>query len=166
GSNRHVYVPLRTRGFTVREARIIPIASLRFFRRSCGSSSIARALIYQVRGPGSNPGFRFFLCAFLDVLRDASDNRSTSIPCDFMTLTRPAILQIFLTMLFAVAAHAQVQEFMATDEYRMGDNETRANAKLLALADAKRLIVEQAGTYLSSVTEVQLSSLAKDDIRT
>ena len=47
----------------------------------------------------------------------------------------------------------------------MGDNDTRTDAKRLALLDAKRLALEQAGVYIESITEVKNLDLAKEEIR-
>lgn len=62
------------------------------------------------------------------------------------------------------AAVAQIREIRTTGEYRMGDNDTRADAKRLALLDAKRAAIEQAGTFLASSTQVQNFKLTKDQI--
>ncbi len=53
----------------------------------------------------------------------------------------------------------------ATGEYRMGDNDTRTDAKRLALLDAKRLALERVGTFLEGVTEVKNFGLSRDEIR-
>jgi tetratricopeptide (TPR) repeat protein len=63
------------------------------------------------------------------------------------------------------AALAEVRTLTATGEYRMGDNDTKTDAKRLALLDAKRLALEQVGTYLEGVTEVKNLSVTKDEIR-
>lgn len=47
----------------------------------------------------------------------------------------------------------------------MGDNDTRTDAKRLALLDAKRLALEQAGTYLESITEVKNLQVTHDELR-
>nr|MBI3614703.1 tetratricopeptide repeat protein [Nitrospirota bacterium] len=52
-----------------------------------------------------------------------------------------------------------------TGEYRMGDNDTRTDAKRLALQDAKRLALEKAGTYIESLTEVKNFAVSKDEVR-
>lgn len=59
---------------------------------------------------------------------------------------------------------AEIRTIEATGEYRMGDNDTRADAKRLALLDAKRLALEQAGTYLESITEVKNLGIARDEL--
>lgn len=62
-------------------------------------------------------------------------------------------------------ALAEVRTIAATGEYRIGDNDTRTDAKRLALLDAKRLALEQAGVYIESITEVKNLDLAKEEIR-
>lgn len=61
-------------------------------------------------------------------------------------------------------ARAEVRIIRATGEYRMGDNDTRADAKRIALLDAKRLALEQAGTYVESITQVKNMDLTREEI--
>ena len=68
-------------------------------------------------------------------------------------------------LLISGYAAAEVRTITATGEYRMGDNDTRTDAKRLALLDAKRLALEQAGTYLESVTEVKNRQVSHDELR-
>ena len=63
------------------------------------------------------------------------------------------------------AAATEVRTLTATGEYRMGDNDTKTDAKRLALLDAKRQALEQVGTYLEGVTEVKNLSVTRDEIR-
>ena len=70
-----------------------------------------------------------------------------------------------LCLLFIGNADAEIHTITATGEYRMGDNDTRTDAKRLALLDAKRLALEQAGTYIESITEVKNLGVTKDEIR-
>lgn len=70
-----------------------------------------------------------------------------------------------LLWLDAAALLAEVRTIAASGEYRMGDNDTRSDAKRLALLDAKRLALEQAGTYLEGVTEVKNLQVTRDEIR-
>ena len=60
----------------------------------------------------------------------------------------------------------EVKEFSAEGEYRLGDDDTRASAKIKALDDAKRKIAEQVGVYVQSYSEMNKSNLDKDLIRT
>ena len=67
----------------------------------------------------------------------------------------------FLTAFFLAAfiltlpnvTFAKVQEFSAEGEYRLGDRDTRETAKIAALADARRKIIEQVGVYVQSYSE-------------
>ncbi len=75
-----------------------------------------------------------------------------------------ALLAAWLVLLPA-ASSAEVRTLTASGEYRMGDNDTKTDAKRLALLDAKRLALEQVGTYLEGVTEVKNLSVTRDEIR-
>ena len=66
---------------------------------------------------------------------------------------------------FASPSRAEISTITATGEYRMGDHDTRADAKRIALQDAKRLALEKAGTYLESITEVKNFQLDREEIR-
>ena len=72
---------------------------------------------------------------------------------------------IFWAWLSPTMAGVEVRTLTATGEYRMGDNDTKTDAKRLALLDAKRLALEQVGTYLEGVTEVKNLSVTRDEIR-
>jgi len=78
---------------------------------------------------------------------------------------RRIALTITLLVLLVSPGWAEVRTITATGEYRMGDNDTRADAKRLALQDAKRLALEKAGTYIESITEVKNFSLSRDELR-
>ncbi len=65
---------------------------------------------------------------------------------------------VLLCLTSVANASAEIRTISATGEYRMGDNDTRTDAKRLALLDAKRLALEQAGTYIESITEVKNGS--------
>jgi tetratricopeptide (TPR) repeat protein len=83
-----------------------------------------------------------------------------------MTMMRGSTLAAALLVLGLPAlAGADIRTVGATGEYRMGDNDTRTDAKRLALLDAKRLALERVGTYLEGVTEVKHFGLSRDEIR-
>ena len=82
----------------------------------------------------------------------------------FISITTPTFA-LLLCLLGIDNAAAEVRTITATGEYRMGDNDTRTDAKRLALLDAKRLALEQAGTYVESITEVKNLDLTKEEIR-
>lgn len=76
-----------------------------------------------------------------------------------------ALLAVAIVFCLAGPAFSEVRTITATGEYRMGDNDTRTDAKRLALLDAKRLALEQAGVYIESITEVKNLDLANEEIR-
>ncbi len=76
-----------------------------------------------------------------------------------------AISPLVVVLLFTGTATAEVRTISATGEYRMGDNDTRTDAKRFALLDAKRLALEQAGVYIESIVEVKGIDLTREEIR-
>ena len=79
------------------------------------------------------------------------------------------ITKIFLaTLMFNLpnVTFAEVKEFSAEGEYRLGDRDTRETAKIAALADARRKIIEQVGVYVQSYSEMNKFNLTQDQIKT
>jgi len=82
-----------------------------------------------------------------------------------MTTTRLCVwCAAVAVFLLASATGAEVHTIHATGEYRMGDNDTRTDAKRLAPLDAKRMAMEQVGTYVESISEVRDMRLTRDEI--
>ena len=63
-----------------------------------------------------------------------------------------------------VPALAAEQAYTTTYSHAVGDDETRTQARRRCLAEAKRRILEQAGTYVSSSSTVKDFSLTDDQI--
>ena len=59
----------------------------------------------------------------------------------------------------------QVKEIVSEGAYNMGDGETPSVAESRALLNAKRIALEQAGTYVESYTKVESFQLTKDEIQ-
>lgn len=77
------------------------------------------------------------------------------------------ILVILILMsLYPSVIFAKTYEVETTGEYVMGDRDTKADARMIALEHAKLLAVEKIGTYLESETVVRDSQVTKDEIRT
>jgi hypothetical protein len=81
------------------------------------------------------------------------------------------LMQILVILLcafvwFGEAAHAEPTTVISEGKYVMGDLDSKKDAKTLALIEAKRLALEQAGTYIASSTEVKNFQLSKDQINT
>ncbi|MEI8226490.1 MAG: hypothetical protein WCG82_11255 [Bacteroidota bacterium] len=76
------------------------------------------------------------------------------------------LIILILMSLYPSIILAKTYEVETTGEYVMGDRDTKADARRIALEHAKLLAVEQIGTYLESETVVQNSQVTKDEIRT
>ncbi len=71
----------------------------------------------------------------------------------------------FLAVLFLpTAASAEVQTFTAAHTYILGDHDSKDDARQRCLLEAKRKVLEQAGVYIESASEVKDFQLAKDKI--
>lgn len=75
-----------------------------------------------------------------------------------------AILILIMCVGLSGEVFAAPQQFSAEGEYRLGDRDTREDAKRYAVADAKRKIAEQAGVYVESSTEISNFQLVKDKV--
>lgn len=72
---------------------------------------------------------------------------------------------LILVFIFTYSiALCESQTIISTGKFVMGDNDSKADAKKLALLEAKRLALEEAGTYLTSSTEVKNFQLTNDEI--
>ena len=58
-------------------------------------------------------------------------------------------------MLLSLHGFTQVKEIVSEGAYNMGDGETSSVAESRALLNAKRVALEQAGTYVESYTKVE-----------
>ena len=61
-------------------------------------------------------------------------------------------------------AHAEIQTYKGVGEYIMSSKETPEFAQSSAKMTAERSIQEQAGIYVSTLSEVQEQTLTKDEI--
>ncbi len=76
------------------------------------------------------------------------------------------LIILMIISLYPSFVFAKTYEVETTGEYVMGDRDTKADARRIALEHAKLLAVEQIGIYLESETVVQKSQVTKDEIRT
>lgn len=78
---------------------------------------------------------------------------------------RLRIVVIAIALLLLVGqAGAEVQTITATHTYVLGDNDSRNDARQLCFLEAKRKVLEKAGVYIQSQTEVENLKLTKDKI--
>jgi hypothetical protein len=81
------------------------------------------------------------------------------------------MIRILLVLIIAIftfnpICNAEVKDIISEYTYEMGSGESRTDAEKKALEEAKRLAVEEAGTYIESYSEVVNNELTKDNIRT
>jgi tetratricopeptide (TPR) repeat protein len=73
---------------------------------------------------------------------------------------------LFLVFLFVpMAASAEIKTIICEGTYNMGDGETPSVAEDRALINAKRVAIEEAGTYIRSYSEVKNLQLKRDEIQ-
>lgn len=77
-----------------------------------------------------------------------------------------SILIISFLLFIPVTGFTQSYDVESEGEYVLGDNDTKAEAKRIALEYAKRNATEIIGTYLESSTLVRNNKLESDEIRT
>jgi len=80
----------------------------------------------------------------------------------FLLLMTPFLLILSFTNIVA----QQSDTIYASYRYVMGDSDTKTEAKQICFLEAKRLCLEQAGTYIESQVRVENYQLAKDEITT
>jgi len=64
------------------------------------------------------------------------------------------------------AVRAEVKVLEADSTYVMGDNDSKVEARRIAVQEAKRKALELAGAYVESLTQVRNYQLARDEVRT
>ncbi|MBA5865199.1 MAG: hypothetical protein GDA67_00715 [Nitrospira sp. CR1.3] len=75
-----------------------------------------------------------------------------------------SFITLLATLVLPPIVSAQVQTLTATHTYIMGDNDSRNDARQLCFLEAKRKVLEKAGVYIESVSEVKDFQLTKDKI--
>jgi tetratricopeptide (TPR) repeat protein len=81
----------------------------------------------------------------------------------------PAIagcLFLILSALWSVSARAEVKVIEADSAYVVGDNDSKVDARRIAVQEAKRKALELSGVYVESLTVVKNYQLTRDDVKT
>lgn len=83
-----------------------------------------------------------------------------------MSLRRPTARCVILsiTLFLPTFAISAVQTITATHTYVMGDNDSKNDARRMCFLEAKRKVLEKAGTLIESSSEVKNFQLSKDKI--
>src|SRR5690348_6801244 len=75
-----------------------------------------------------------------------------------------AFFTFFILFHLCPLIEAEIQAITATHTYVMGDNDSRNDARQLCFLEAKRKVLEQAGSLIQSSSEVKNFELTKDQI--
>jgi tetratricopeptide (TPR) repeat protein len=76
-----------------------------------------------------------------------------------------AIMITALILFYPSHGFTTIKEIVSEGAYNMGDGETPTVAESRALLNAKRIALEQAGTYVESYTKVENIQVTKDEIQ-
>lgn len=82
------------------------------------------------------------------------------------TLTRITLISILLVLFTPNITFAETKTFIKEYTYQASDEDSKNSCRTIALREVKRILLEELGTYLESVTEVQNFQLTKDQITT
>jgi tetratricopeptide (TPR) repeat protein len=74
-------------------------------------------------------------------------------------------IALTLAALFSRSAHAELKVIESDSMYALGDNDSKIDARRIAMQEAKRKSLELAGTYVESLTQVKNYQLTKDEIK-
>ena len=75
-----------------------------------------------------------------------------------------SVITLLAVLILPTVAFAETQTFTATHTYILGDHDSKDDARQRCLLEAKRKVLEQAGVYIESASEVKNFDLTKDKI--
>ena len=75
-----------------------------------------------------------------------------------------SVIALSTVLIFPTVVFAEIQTLTATHTYIMGDHDSKDDARQRCLLEAKRKVLEQAGIYIESASEVKDFDLTKDKI--
>ena len=75
-----------------------------------------------------------------------------------------SVITLLAVLILPTVAFAETQTFTATHTYILGDHDSKDDARQRCLLEAKRKVLEQAGVYIESASEVKNFDLTKDQI--
>jgi hypothetical protein len=79
-------------------------------------------------------------------------------------MLRKACLISLALFIIPCISHAETKTIFADHKFVMGDNDSRNDARRMCFIEAKRKVLEKAGTYIESHTQVENYKLTKDEI--
>jgi TPR repeat protein len=75
-----------------------------------------------------------------------------------------SVIVLLTALILPTVAFAEIQTFTATHTYILGDHDSKDDARQRCLLETKRKILEQAGVYIESASEVKNLDLTNDKI--
>lgn len=81
------------------------------------------------------------------------------------TFIGTAGILVMLAVVFPLSARAGVKTFEAEGRYVLGENDSRSEARRIAVLEAKRKAIEAAGAHVESLPEVRDMPLSRAEIR-
>lgn len=79
-------------------------------------------------------------------------------------MSRITHLILIVLILIPCISHAKAETIFADHKYLMGDNDSKNDARRMCFLEAKRKVLEKAGTYIESHTQAKNYQLTKDEI--
>ncbi len=77
-----------------------------------------------------------------------------------------SLLSLICLISSADKSYAKMETLFANYKYVMGDNDTKNDAKRICFIEAKRRLLEKAGVFIESSSEVKNFQLTRDEIKT
>ena len=77
---------------------------------------------------------------------------------------RIVLISFMLVLLIPNVTYTEMKTFIKEYTYQASEDDSRNSSRIIALREVKRILLEELGTYLESVTEVQNFQLTKDQI--
>ena len=75
-----------------------------------------------------------------------------------------SVIILLAALVLSTVAFAEIQTFVAMHTYILGDHDSKDDARQRCLLEVKRKVLEQAGVYIESASEVKNFDLTKDKI--
>ena len=102
-------------------------------------------------------------------MRNGSSHYFMGIDEEALHQQHSLMLVLIVTTILTVLASpsialGNVETFKATHTYVLGDDDSKDDARQRCLLEAKRKILEQAGVYIESISQVKNLALTKDTI--
>ena len=74
------------------------------------------------------------------------------------------LLLAIIIISFPTLCFSEVKTFVKEYTYQASEDDSRNSSRVTAMPEVKRLLLEELGTYLESITEVKNFQLTKDQI--